>query len=200
MMFRVSSFNAFSTCFLFFLFLVSFPFNVSAQSDSEKMLQDFMESRRQMIKKMMDSFGNDDFFNDDMDDDFFNSMIGDRKALFGSRFGGSLVSIKQVKNDDGTIDVFIKPKDKSVQLDIQTKEQMIVVKGKQMEKIENENNGNISRSMSQSSFSNSVSIPFGYKASSPEAVDDQIKIVLSPEKISPSGKVPIGKRAHEDTL
>ena len=112
--------------------------NAQAQSERERMMEEFMKGRKQMMDKMLDAFGKDDFFEDDMDDDFFKSILGNRfkdlRTGFGSR--GSLVSVNQVKNKDGTIDVFIKPKDKTVQLDIQTKGQVIIIKGKQIEKIE----------------------------------------------------------------
>jgi hypothetical protein len=188
-----------------FFFLI-FSFSVNAQnsnqmrSDKEKMMEEFMKSRKQMMDTMLDAFGKDDFFEDDMDDDFFKSILGDRFKTLRTGFGGNLVTVNQVRNSDGTIDVFIKPKDKSVQVDIETKGQMIIVKGKQSEKIENTNKSGTSSSMNQSSFSNSISIPFGYVAGSPVAVEDQIKITLTRKKLSPNGKIPIGKKSGESTL
>jgi HSP20 family molecular chaperone IbpA len=172
------------------------------QSDREKMMAEFMKSRKRMMDTMLDAFGEDEFFKEGMEDDFFKSILGDRFKKLDSGFGNqkSLISINQVRNKDGSIEVFIKPKDESVQLDIETKDEAIVVKGKHMEKIENKNNGHVSTSMSQSSFSNSIRIPFGYKAGEPEAIKDQIKIVLSPNRVNPAGKVPVGKRNGENTL
>jgi HSP20 family molecular chaperone IbpA len=173
-----------------------------ASSEREKMMEEFMKGRKQMMDKMLDAFGKDDFFADDMNDDFFKSILGDRFKKLRSGFEprANLVSINEIKNSDGTIDIFIKPKDKSVQLDIETKDQMIIIKGKQLEKIETTNNERSSTSMSQSSFSNSVQIPFGYRAGNPEAEGDKVKITLSPKKLNPGGKIPIQKRSGEDTL
>ena len=154
---------------LFLLFLLSNSF-LYAQEDltqQEKILKEFMESRKAMMDKMLDAFGQDDFFDDDMDDSFFKSILGDRFKNFQS---SKMVTVESLKNTDGTIDVFIRPIDQSVKLDIETKTSSIIVKAKQIEKIENENSGTRTFRSSNQSMTQTVPIPYGYTAIAPKEV------------------------------
>ncbi len=169
-------------------------------SQREKILQEFMESRKAMMDKMLDAFGEDDFFQDDMDDDFFKSIIGDRFQKFQS---SKMVSVESLTNNDGSIDVFIRPIDKTVKLDIETKSDAIVVKAKQVEKIENESKSGLSFRSSNQSMTQTVPIPFGYIAKAPREVDGKILISLVKKgrgAVKDLDKVPLPKREGEDTI
>ena len=99
--------------------------------------------------------------------------------------------------------MFIRPIDKSVKLDIETKVSSIVVKAKQVEKIENEATGSRSMRMSNQSMTQTVPIPRGYIAQSPREVDGKILITLvrKEDKKSPyQDKIPLPKRDGESTL
>lgn len=163
-----------------------------------------MKSRKQMMDKMFDAFGEDGFDSNGMDDKFFDSVIGDRfKKIRNEMKIEKPISVYEFENNDGSVDVFIKPKDKSVSLDIETKKDAIVIKAKQMEKVENDDQGNISSSMSQSSFSQTIGIPDGFEASAPESIKGKIKITIKPiitKTKDLNQKKPILKQAGEETI
>lgn len=185
---------------LFLLFLLSSSFLYAQEdlSQREKILKEFMESRKAMMDKMLDAFGQDDFFEDDMDDSFFKSILGDRFKNFQS---SKMVTVETMNNTDGTIDIFIRPIDQSVKLDIETKTSSIIVKAKQIEKVENENSGTHSFRSSNQSMTQTVPIPYGYTANPPKEVEGKILIRLVREdKKKVQYKTPLQKREGEGTI
>ena len=195
----------------FFVYLIALPcFAQGSNSEQdqlsqrERMIQEFMKSRKKMMDKMLDAFGEDGFDSNDMDDKFFDSIIGDRfKNIQNQMKHEKLVSVYEFENSDGSVDVFIKPKDKSVTLDIETKNNAIVIKAKQIEKVENDNKGNVSSSMSQSSFTQTIRIPNGFEASTPKSVKERVKITLKPKALklkNDKDKKPILKQPGEEVI
>ena len=173
-------------------------------SERDKMIQEFMRDRRKMMDQMLQAFGEDDFFADDFgadrDDDFFKGILGSRFQST-SGLGVSLVNIKRIQKDNGEIEIYLKPKDKSITMEFETTTSAIIVKAKQGSKVENNNKLGIQSSMSQSQFTRSISIPLGFKASAAKALGDRVLIVLKPaKKKSPSGRVPIQKPKGETSI
>lgn len=198
--------------------LVCFTFSVvSVQADDsakdfDTRIEKMLEARQGLMKRLFEAFGeNEDKFFNDMDKDFESMIKKIRKEGFknfgGHTFGmnGSNVAIKQVQEEDGTISVFIKPKDKNVKLNIETTQRSIEVKSEmKVEKTEQGQGGSF-KSFSSSSFSKTVTIPYGYSAKPPVETKEGVKISLVPDnkklkRQSNRGRKPIRKRKGESTI
>lgn len=179
----------------------------NANDATEEMLNKFIEAQRKMMEEVMKEFQNDDM----MFDNFFDSeKLRDkiRKGEFksfgdfgGFRGIGGDFEINQINRDDGTMEIRIKPKSKDVNLDIKTEDGVITIKSEK--KVEEDTTGQqgSSTSISMSSYSRSISIPFGYKAKDPVADGEEVVIALVPEKKqNNNGRIPIGKSKTSDTL
>ena len=194
------------TCFIFILV----SFQAFAQT-REEIIEEFRRERAKMFQEIQKMFDEDltdmgmgkGFFDDDDFDSFFGA------SSFSG--GGNNVKVEQEYAPDGTMTVTIIPKNKNVNLDIQTTDNMITIKSETKIEQTDQSESGTSKSFSSSSFSRSVQIPSGYKAMPPKQEGESIKIVLAPQKkiksaIRPikqkkkSDKVPIGKRPGEDTL
>jgi hypothetical protein len=187
---------------LFLVILLSLS-NVYAQNqanDREEIIEKFMKNRKAMMDKMLDAFSEDSFFEDDMDDDFFKSILGNRFDKFKNH---KMVSVEEIRKKSGDIDVFIKPEDETIKLDIETKDSVIIVKAKKIEKIENNSASSFSSRLNNQSSMQSVSIPEGYEAKSPKTVGDKILIALVKKRTKIqkiNSKTPLLKRKGEGTI
>lgn len=197
LIFKVSSF-----ILLTFLSLSSF-----AQQNHDEMIQRFLEQRKKMMEEIMKSFNEDSLLGDDFfGDDFFEEF---KKHGFNGAKGfshtGRLVSVEEKVNNDGSIDIIIKPKDKNIKLDIQTTDDSIQIKGESFVSEENQNSNQQSRSMFKSTFSRTIPIPSSHKAKSPKEIKDGLKITLVPKnkdylKKNKDGKTPVGKLPGQETI
>lgn len=190
---------------VFFLFIICLQVSIAQNAnDQDKMMREFIESRKKLIEKLHKSF-QDDFFSSD---NGAGSLFGDFDKLLDSDISSSAGQGFKLseKEYDGIIEVTITPDENA--------------------KVEVENNGNsisinstvtkrTTNSQSSSSYSRSVSAPFGYKVEGPENKGKDIVIKMIPtnkgiiDNEEPSGqgeklelieKEPIKKRKGEDTL
>jgi HSP20 family molecular chaperone IbpA len=193
---------------LFILCTFILSLNVYAQS-REEIIEEFMRERSKMMEEIQKMFqddfsGGDSFFGDSDIDSLF-----DQRSFSG---GSSDVKVEQKYEEDGSISILITPQSKNVNLDINTKDNMVTIKGETQVVQEDEGSGSRSKVISKSSFSKSVSIPSGYKAQNPKQEGKSIKISLLPQdKIKklmvPKSKarkkidkVPVGKLPGEETI
>lgn len=183
---------------------------VFAQQSHDEILQKFLEQRKRMMEEIMKSFdGEDDFLKDDFfGDEFFEEFKKHGfSKLKGLEHRGRLVSVEEKVHQDGSIDIFIKPSDKNIKLDIQTTDDQIVIKGETMVSQEDKSESNHTRSMFKSSFSRIVAIPTGYLALPAQPIKDGLKIKLVQKdknyfKKTPNKneKKPVGKLPGERTI
>jgi hypothetical protein len=188
------------TCVL--LALISF--SALAQKSHEQMIQEFLNQRKQMMKDVMKAFDDDSFFDDDFDDSSLFDQISKQglSGFNGFNTRGKNIKIVEKINNDGTIIILITPANDKVKLDIETTVSFINIKSEQLNKT--------SSSHSQSSYSQSISIPRGFKAQAPSQEGKTIKIALVPTKSKSkifypkvkdnSNIKPIGKRKGEGTI
>ena len=169
------------------LVLMSLP--VLAQpTDTEKILEKFLEHRKKMMEEVMKAFEGDDMIMDD----FFKDE--------GFRGIGQDFTIEENTTADGNMAIYITPKNKNVNLDIKTQDNRIVIKSETKVKQEDQDQQGSSTMLSSSSYTKSIGIPFGHKALDPVAEGSSIKIVLVPVKRKENGRVPINKPAGGETL
>ncbi|MCT4641884.1 MAG: hypothetical protein N4A33_06250 [Bacteriovoracaceae bacterium] len=182
---------------VFSLVFILSSVSLYAQAQSrEEFIKKFMEQRQKIMKQMMDSFNDDSFFSDDafFDDDLINQFNSQFKI--GHGFGSNVI-VNQKHLVDGSIEVKITPKSKDIKLDIETTDDAIIVKSKTMIKEENNQNGQKSFSSSSSVSSQSIGIPYGYKASAPKAKGDSVIYLLSKRK---PGKKPVKMKKGDKTI
>jgi HSP20 family molecular chaperone IbpA len=161
---------------LIFLLTSFLSFNLWAQKDHDQIIRDFLEQRRRMMEEMMKHF-NDDFFNNDD----FDKMGGEK--FFGLSSGSQGVRVERRTEKDGSIVLEIIPESKDVQFEINTDNQNVTIKGKVSNKVDSKSQtGGKSQSVFESSFQQSYSIPYGYKALNPEQKGDSIILKLVPSK------------------
>lgn len=162
---------------LFTLIFLSF-YSLGFSQTQEEILKQFQEERKQMMKQMMkifqDDFGKDSFFDDD-----FDPFKGARKSKFS---GGENVEISEDVKDNGDIHILITPKNKNLNLDIQTSADAITIKSEMKVEEKNNEGGNSFSSFSSSSYTQTIGIPHGYKVKSSNAEGKGFKIILSADK------------------
>ena len=177
---------------IFFIFISC---QLLAQTRDE-IIEEFKRERQKMMQEVLKMFESHT-----MNDSFFDMSIDS----FGSSAG--LVKVEKIQEEDGSISVFIKPKNKKTQLDIQTLKDRILIKSE----TKVEESGSSFQNFSSSSYSQTIAIPQGYIAESPVPENDALKIVLRPaSQIKKKNKVekkktkpelvPIGKSPGEETL
>lgn len=155
------------------ILLALFTTSVFAQKDQNSIIRDFLRQRQQMIKEMEKAFDSDVFGNS-MDDSINESMS------FGNN--NDAVKVERISNEDGTIDLKIIPKSKDINFDIETKNNMVTIKGKsKVEEEKVDEKGNKSTRQFESSFQKSYSIPFGYDAKPATQVGKAVVIKLVPK-------------------
>lgn len=196
---------------IIFLITILIATNVlsQGQDDTDKVIQQFLEQRKKMMEGIMKAFDDDEFFksgNEAFDDKMFDQI---RKHGFhgfqGFNSSGNNVSVEEKVEKDGSISVIITPKNKKIKLDIQTNKDQIVIKSQRMSEVENKNKEGITRNYSQSSYSQTISIPNGFEAKDPKAQGKSIVINLFPKakglfKPDKKGRVPVQKSYQEDTI
>lgn len=177
--------------------------------NADKVVQKFLEQRKKMMEEIMKAFDEDDFFkrgSDAFDDKMFDQI---RKHGFrgfqGFNSNGNNVKVEEKVEKNGNISVIITPKNKNIKLDIQTTKDQIIIKSKTMSDIKNEKKQGTTRSYSQSSYSQTIRIPSGFEAQSPNAKDKSVIITLIPKaksKFKPDskGRVPVQKGYGEETI
>lgn len=183
------------------IILLLISFNAFSQTtDTEKMLEHFLEQRRKMMEQVRKAFKDDDMMFDNFfdDDDFFKDFSDGQMKGFRGR--GPDFSIEEQATHDGNIEFLITPKNKNVTLDIDTQDNQIVIKSETKVTEENQGQHGTSQSFSSSSYSRVIGIPFGYKATDPVAEGDSIKITLQKTKPNDNGRVPISKPKDGETL
>ena len=189
-----------------FLLIFSFALHVNslfAQSNSQDdMMKEFIKSRQRMMNEMIKAFDEESFTSDYMSEDFLKDILGYK---FNENFGESesMVGIKQVQKTDGSVDLFLKPRDQSVSMDIDTQESVIIIKAVQKSEVKNESKKQVTRKISRGEYSQSITIPFGFTASSPKVVDGRVKITLTPNKKNKPDLIdrkPITKRKGEGVI
>lgn len=192
-----------------FKFILIFIFStaVLAQDSHDEIIQRFLEQRKKMMEEMMRAFGDDGFFSDDFDDNkVFEALKNNGVGGFGQfKSMGQNVTVEEKMQNDGSIDVIITPKSENVDLNIETKDNRIVIKSETRVEENNDSQGGNSKVFSSSSFSRSVSIPDGYKAQTPKQKDNSIIITLKPSsenllQKSKDGKTPLKRRKGEKVI
>ncbi|MBD65833.1 MAG: hypothetical protein CME62_11540 [Halobacteriovoraceae bacterium] len=178
-----------------YVMLLTMIFSLTAFAQTrEELIQEYMKERNKMMREIMDMFNED--LDTMMEDDFFekdvNSFFSDKSFLGGSQS----VTVEQNYEKDGSISVIITPKDKNIQLDISTENNMITIKSETKIVDENSQAGNTFKSMSTSSMTKSIAIPRGYTAKAPTQEGEGIKISLVPtdsvKKLAPQkNKTPV---------
>jgi HSP20 family molecular chaperone IbpA len=189
------------------LLVFLFSLNLFAQNSHDEIIQNFLEQRKKMMEEMMRAFGDDDFFSDDFNDDkLFESLKNHGIGGFGQfKSMGQNVTVEEKMQDDGSIDVIITPKSDNVNLNIETKNNSIIIKSETKVAQEDDSESGSSKYFSSSSFSRSVSIPDGYQVEDPKQKDKSIIITLRPTKDnqlqkSDDGKTPIKRRKGEKVI
>lgn len=190
------------------IFLI--PLLLAGQSfgqSHDEILQRFLEQRKRMMEEIMkafddDKFFQDDFFTDDLIEDFRNQGLGGFKGFKGA---GEHISVEEKMQKDGSIDVVITPKNKDTKLDIETKDDSITIKSEVRIEEKSAGNGQRSNFSSIRSFSQTVSIPHGYKAQTPEKKGESIIISLVPDddnilKPDENGRTPVKKAPGQQTI
>lgn len=181
-----------------FLLLIS---QLSYGQTRDEIIEEFRRERAKMMQEIMkmfkdDSFMNDDFFGEDMHP--FDNIERLKKLR------GDNVAIEEKNEKDGSISITITPKNKDINLDISTDNNMITIKTETKVKETVDEEGNTFSSMSSSQSMRSISIPEGFEAMPPEQVGDGIKISLKPTKKKVKDiykdKVPVQKRPGEMTI
>jgi HSP20 family molecular chaperone IbpA len=197
--------------FLFSFILILNSFSSYAQKSHDELIQEFLNQRQQMMEEVMKAFDDDSFFDDDFDDKSIFDQIQKQgfKDFGGLSRTGRNVKVEEKIESDGTINILITPVNENVKLDIETTDSLIKIKSETMDKVENKNQGNISKSISRSSYTQSIAIPSGFNAQGPTQTGKTIKISLVPSKASSKvfypkvkkeNKKPIGKRVGEGTI
>lgn len=153
------------------LVLISTSLLAQTQSDQDKILQDFMESRKKMIERLSKSF-DEDFFGDDFKagslfDQFDNMLQSDISASDGQGFKMS------EKDENGKVILTITPDD-NASVDVKNNGNSIQISSTVTTKTNN--------SQSSSSFSRMISTPPGYKIEGPKNVGKDIIIIMIPGK------------------
>lgn len=188
-----------------FLLLLS-PSSWAQQGhDLDEVMESFMQERRKMMESIMEMFHEDEGL---FDDSFFkDNSFFDSSKKFGR---GQNIAIEEINESDGSITLLIKPKNKDVNLDIETKENAIIIKSETKVSEENEKEGSRVSNYSMSSFKKTIQIPRDFEAKSPQKEGDSIKISLVPstkikkvlkksKKIS-EDKKPLFKMNDEDVI
>lgn len=122
------------------LILHSFP-SFAQNQDADRMrrrMQLREEAHRRMREKVLKGRGGDDLFEDL--EKMFNDMVNDSSSSFQPREEFALTSDSFSSNwvsDDKTKTLILTPKDKSVELDINVKDQVITIRSKQKSKDQN---------------------------------------------------------------
>lgn len=184
-------------------FLLLLSFSVFAQTHTERFLEEFMKQRQKMMEEIRKAFEDDEMIIDNFfeDDEFMQEF---RKGNFGSLRGfrgtGEDFTIEERTTDKGETAIYITPKDQNVNLDIKTEDNRIVIKSETKVKEENQGQYGSAQVFSARSYTRSIGIPFGYKASDPVAEGNSIKIVLVPTSKSENGRIPIGRSGSDQTL
>lgn len=191
------------TCLIFcaIIFMSTHAFAQSSERERfETIVERFLEQRKAMMEEMMKAFDDESFFSD--------SFFGD-DVFRGFRGGGENVHIEEQIQDDGAILVIIHPKNKDMKLDIQSSKDQITVQGEMKVEEETTSQGSRSQSYSLSRFSQSVAIPEGYLAQTPEQKEDKIVIKLIPQQGAATDRktyqkrperMPIKKREGEEVI
>ena len=192
--------------FILFIFIALTPITY-AQNSHDEIIQRFLDQHKKMMKDIMKAFDDDEFFNDDFfKDDMFESLKRHGLGAYkGFTCSGDNIKVEERMEKDGTISVVITPQNKNTNLDIESTDNMITIKSKVKVEEENTQGQSKSKSISMQSFSRSVGIPQGYKASAPKKDGKSIVISLVPESknvLSPrkDGRVPIKKAPGEQTI
>lgn len=186
------------------IFLMIFSINTIAQT-REEILQQFMEERKIMMEQMIEMFQND--FESDS---FFQSDVPDSLNSFGGKTLGNNFQIEEKEERDGSISIIITPQTENMSLDIQTKDNSIIITSEMKVEESNEQGEQRFKSFSKSSSSKVVNIPKGFTAKAPIVEGKGFKISLIPSSkvdstskkkyFKKKGMVPIGKMPGEDTL
>lgn len=150
-------------------FIVLMP-QAQAQSDQDKQLKEFMESRQRMIERLSKSFDKD-FFGDDfrpgsLFDQFDNMLNSDISNSSGQGFTMS------EKEDAGKIILTITP-DENSSVDVKNNANSIQISSTVTTKTKN--------SQSSSSYNRIVSAPFGYKIEGPINKGKNIIVTMIPK-------------------
>ena len=183
-----------------FLFLLIFSQFSFAQTRDE-IIEEFRREREKMMKEIMkmfkdDSFMNDDFFGEDMHP--FDNIERLKKLR------GDNVAIEEKNEKDGSISITITPKNKDINLDISTENNMITIKTETKVKETVDEEGNTYSSMSSSSSTRSIAIPEGFEAMAPKQVGEGILISLKPteKKVKDvyKDRIPLKKKPGEMTI
>jgi hypothetical protein len=140
------------------------------QSEQDKMLQEFMKSRKKMIERLSKSF-DEDFFGDDFKagslfDQFDNMLKSDISPSDGQGFK---MSEKEV---NGEIILTITP-DENANVEVENSGNAIKIQSTVTHKTKN--------SQSSRSFSRIVSAPFGYEVRGPKNQGKDIIITMTPK-------------------
>lgn len=181
-----------------FLLILSFLISSTLFAQTrEELIEEYRREHLKMMQEIVKMFNEDAVVGDDFfgDIDPFTNIERLRAAR------GENVTIEEKQLENGFIEITIIPKDKNTALDISTDNGMLTVKSEQ--RVEEEQEG--SKSMSMSSFTRTISIPSGYSASAPEAVDKGVKITLKPntelkEQRKKRDKFPVKKNPDEITI
>jgi HSP20 family molecular chaperone IbpA len=153
-----------------------------AQKTHDQILEDFLESRRQMMEKMMKAFDEDDFFKNDF-------------QTFPKQ--DASIKIEQITEKDGKQYIVITPQSKDINFDLDVTDSEVKVKG--TVKVEEKNTDNQSQSFSSynSQFSQIFPIPLDKKALSPKQEGESIKIELVPLK---DERTPVSKPKNDKII
>jgi HSP20 family molecular chaperone IbpA len=196
-----------------FILIISLLFvsTICQAQTREEILEEFRKERQEMMSEILEIFQSDSmgeaFFDDDMNPFDNIKKLRDR----------SNVTVEEKHEDNGSISVLITPKSDQIELDIQTKHNMITIKSETKIEEESLSGGSSFKNVSSSSYSQSISIPQGYIAESPVTDGRGLKIVLrpaglkklnAPVKVEASIKnqesgmklVPIGKIPGEEVI
>lgn len=178
---------------IFLTLLLSF----SAFSESrEEMIKKFLEQREKIMKDMMDSFSDDNFFNGSsmFDDDMINKF--DMHSFNNNSFASD-VNINQTRLPNGDIKVKITPKSKNIKLDIKTSDDRLTVTSKTLVEQKDEGDQGKSFFKSSSSSSQSIGVPFGHEIKGPTQEGDSIVYLFK----KTSGRRKLKKiEMHGDTI
>jgi HSP20 family molecular chaperone IbpA len=160
---------------LYLLVSIILTANLCHAQTREEILEEFRKERQEMMSEILGMFQSDSFGDSFFGDDEANPFDNIKKLRNRSN-----VTVEERHEDNGNISVLITPKSDKIELDIQTKNNMITIKSETKIEEESSSGGNSFKNISSSSFSQSISIPQGYIAESPIASGKGLQITLRP--------------------
>lgn len=177
---------------LLFFFVLTSVFNHSYAQTREDFIENFMKERKEMMKKM---------------DEMVKSAMNDNDSFdYESK---SSVNINQIKENDGTISIYIGPTNKNVDLKIKSTDSLIKVTTRSNFREQKGESSSRSVFSSSSSSSQIISIPDGFKALPAQTTEDDrllIKLVKHKGKIrsiknkQDFSRLPIKKSSRDRSL